>query len=93
MKTCVVSLFSLAAMSTAFAGTVDLNEDLQLQADLRNRIHAAGYDCPNPRAYSTAGSDYRGQLFRVDCQSKSGADGPSFRIVEQKGQPARVEPW
>jgi hypothetical protein len=74
-------------------GTVDLTRDIQLQTDIRNRIEVAGFDCPKPLVYQEVGSDYRGKLYRVDCQSGNDGTVQSFRIVEQTGQPPRVERW
>ena len=71
----------------------DLTKDIQLQTDIRNRIQVAGFNCQKPLIYQVVGSDYRGKLFRVDCQSADAGAIESFRIVEPSGQPPRVERW
>ncbi|WGR90773.1 hypothetical protein MTX26_35725 (plasmid) [Bradyrhizobium sp. ISRA443] len=91
MKKSLTVLLGLAAIGAARGEMIDLSQNVQLQIDLRNRIQAAGFDCLTPLTYRQVGNDYRGTLDRVDCENASSSR--SFRIVEQPGQPPRVEPW
>lgn len=90
-KVLTISLWCAAAPAACAEG-VDLTKNIQLQTDIRNRIGVAGFDCPKPFAYREVETNYRGRSYRVDCLS-AGNEAQSFRILEQPGQPPRVERW
>jgi hypothetical protein len=90
----VVAVLNVASPASGQAASPSLDD---LEALLGEFIRASGYECSSVRTVDPAGSDNRGDHFRVECGQLNGRLQPvlAFRITVPTGKNAipRVSPW